>query len=383
MKTLGILIVAVLALSILPTMVMAAGASGSLGGDIGVEEFTPVVFQCGDRVVLDDAIQPWRTSTLGEDLIERNQHYLFEGERYEVDALVFDKNKVEEDVVDMVLADEISNPIDAAFEGNCYKVAESDINFSDCNARIDEQTLTSYDPSTMQAWRCFIDIQPTEQMAGEYWMAVRATSGLTGEEGIYDEVAKWYINPEITINVDGALDFSGVRPGTAKYSTVLVTNDAEGGVLLDMFITGKNWPTADTAPLGRCWDAGTSQLVNYLPLSAFSYYAENGDYSTRDDAATDLNNYDSGTTRTVDSEGYVNIQRQLNDGFEEEMFNEAEIIQANPFSVGGPNPGYYANILYPGSVGMSMTFRLMLPEPCYGNFESETDGSIFIWAEAI
>ncbi len=68
------------------------------------------------------------------------------------------------------------------------------------------------------------------------------------------------------------------------------------------------------------------------------------------------------------------------------MFDEAEIIQANlrALPAGGLSPQVWlANILYAGSAGMSVTFRLNLPEPCYGNFESESDGSIFFWGEAI
>ena len=60
------------------------------------------------------------------------------------------------------------------------------------------------------------------------------------------------------------------------------------------------------------------------------------------------------------------------------MFNDAEILQANPLPV-----GYAANLLYAGSSGMSITFRLDLPEPCYGQFESAADGSIFFYGEAV
>ena len=86
-----------------------------------------------------------------------------------------------------------------------------------------------------------------------------------------------------------------------------------------------------------------------------------------------------------DAEGYVNIQRQLNTGFDEAMFNEAEIIQANP--INGGALGYTSNLLYAGSAGMSVTFRLMLPEPCYGNFAAgdgtNAPAGINFWAEAI
>ena len=143
-----------------------------------------------------------------------------------------------------------------------------------------------------------------------------------------------------------------------------------------MFITGKDWyPTGSN--LGRCWD-GTG-FVNYLPLSAFSYYAEQGSYSTRDEIIPKDNGYSS-VIRTVDSEGYVNVNKLINQGFEEKMFDDAELIQA-----GGKvaaNKGYNANTLSSGTTGISMTFKLELPEPCYGNFESGANG-FTIWAEAI
>jgi len=47
---------------------------------------------------------------------------------------------------------------------------------------------------------------------------------------------------------------------------------------------------------------------------------------------------------------------------------------------------YPSNWLYPGSPGMALTFRLDLPEPCYGNFASpmgEDRSGFYIWGEAI
>ena len=260
---------------------------------------------------------------------------------------------------------------------NCVEISHFE-GFDDCNARIDEESITEYNKDTMQAYQCGITILDSEHMQGDVWMTVRACDNEAqgGECGEYDEIQPWFVNPIIELGLDGSLDFEDVRPGTASYSTISVENEAEGGVLLDMFITGKNWPAADT-DLGRCSDGGT--LVNYLPLSAFRYYAEAGAYSTRDDLEHDLGLYSS-VTRNVDAEGYVNINQQLNAGFEEAMFNDAEIIQEA--AINGGDLGYMANVLSPGEV-MGITFRLMMPEPCYGQFESEEDGSIFIWAEAI
>ncbi len=409
--------VALLVLSVMP-VVFAAGAGGNLGGSIGVEEFIPLVFQCGGRVITDDSVQPWRVSDLSQVIIERNQQYLFEGERYSVDVLVFDKNKVQSDDVTLALdGDErctigcsgVNNTCKTTCEQfdsrtiNCvesypgeYDSKSRDEGIEKCNARIDEERLTRFDPQTMKMYTCTVDILDSEHMYGIYDLKAKARSGLTDQEGEYAEVARWFINPVISLSVNGGLDFSDVRPGTSSYSTINLKNTAEGGVILDMFVTGKDWPSSDSN-LGRCqlvnakgYDVD-NQYVNYLPLGAFRYYSENGAYSTRDDLENDLGNYGA-AIRDKDSEGYINLHRQINAGFEENMFDSSEVIQAKQNAIElsdgsscskGESCVYPSNLLYPGSVGMSLTFRLNLPEPCYGNFESQQDGSIFFWGEAI
>lgn len=371
----GILVMAILVMAIAP-LVSAAGIGAGLGGSIGVEEFPPVVWQCGGRVVLDDAagIQPWRVSNESEEIVERLNHYIFEGERYEVDVVVFDKNKIEEINVDLVLTPETSGDV---IMGNCEPIDMKDVNFEDCNAGIGEEEILIPEEDTMAAYRCFIDIPGAEIAAGEYWLSVQAIDDAEADAGEFAEIELWTVNPEIGLDVIGDLAFDEVRPGTASYSTVLVKNPSDGGVILDMFIAGKNWgavPDAD-GKIGRCKD-GTS-LVNFLPLSAFRYHATNGAYSTRNDVAKD-SGYSS-VLRDKDAEGYVNINYLINDGFEENMFKDAEIIQAAPIDSG--DLGYAANLLTAGGPGMSMTFRLILPEPCYGEYEA--DEGIVIFGEAV
>lgn len=465
-------------------VVTGYGTGGGIDGGVFVEDFEPIVWQCGERAVLDEDIQPWRVSgstctswtptdfscdgslaypadrdcwtdagcTLGagnccednptlkgcynqssicsnydrENLIERNQQYLFEGERYEVEVVVFDKNKIEAVDTKLILTEELiceeectydescavacgvscgtnqtcsdacvagcttCADVCEAFEGgeiNCQEISVTD--FDRCNARIDEEEISTFDPMTMQAFKCSIDILDSEHMYGILDMVVLAENTFTDMEGWYDEGARWFMNPIISLNVEGFIDFETIRPGTSSYSEpIVIENFAEGGVLLDMFITGKNWYSVGPE-LGRCWDG--SNYVSYIPLDSFRYYTENGGFSTRDDLEHDggtgkpagVNVYDANVVRNVDSEGYVNIHKQLNDGFEENMFNEAEILQANPIVLPNSAIAYSANLLYPGSVGMSMIFRLDLPEPCYGEYEASSDGGFFIWAEAV
>jgi len=363
-------------------MAFGAGVGGSLGGGVVIEDFDPIVWQCGDRVVLDEGVQPWRVSDDNESLIERINNYLFEGERYEIDVVVFDKNKIDDDSAVLLLDNLNTSAVD--FENNCVEIDQTNVTFADCNARIGEESITVFDDLTMQAYRCFIDVQPSDTMYGEYEMSVVATSALTSLEGEYDEIVRWFMNPIISLTIGGDLTFLNTdgtdpRPGTSSYANTFISNDAEGGVVLDMFITGDDWPGANAAPLDRCWDG--TQFVNYLPLESFSYYAENGAYSTRDDLG-----HDSGYSSVVrtpagtDPEGYVNINQLINAGFEEAMFDDAEILQAGGPVIGAF--GYRANVLNPGST-MSLTFRLDLPEPCYGEFESPPGGGFQIWGEAI
>ena len=374
-KEIALMAMALLVMAVVPS-VLAAGIGTGFGGGIIVEEFQPIVWQCGDRILTDEEIQPWRVSEMGTPLVERANSYLFEGEIFSIDVVVFDKNKIQDVVVDLFLESYDGDDL----EINCVPMDLDEGQFRKCNARIGEETITAFDSSTMQAYVCTVTVAESEVMYGEYSMYVQADDG--NEIGMYDELADWFMNPIISLDTgDAALDFEDVRPGTASYDTVQLRNEAEGGVLLDMFIAGKNWYSLDDGGnLGRCYDKdrGTGgSLVNYLPLSAFTYYAENGAYSTRQDALRD-NGYSS-VRRAKDAEGYVNINYQINDGFDEAMFDDAEIIQAGTPVYRGL--GYRANVIYPGSTGMAITIRLMLPEPCYGEFEAEE--GITFWAEAI
>ncbi len=346
------------------------GSSSTIGGTVGVEDFPLKVWQCGDRILKDEDVQPWRYSRDSEMLMERNNNYLFEGETYQVDVLVMDKNKIDEVKVDVV------------FEGvnnlslNCVPTGKQ--NFPNCNAMIDEESV-DWDANLMEMYTCIIEVPDSSIAYGEYEVKVIASDyGGTAE---YDETSVMFINPLISVDVSGLLDFSGVRPGTSEYSNVQVTNLAEGGVILDMFILGEDWDSTDPVQ-GRC-NQGNGILLNQLPLSAFRYYVENGAYNSRGDRQIDMDNYDPAVVRNADAEGYLNIHRNLNGGFDEDMFAEAEILQENEIAVAGVPGGeiWAANWLYPGSTGMTLTFRLTLPEPCYGNYQN-LDGFTII-GEAI
>jgi cysteine-rich repeat protein len=356
---------------------------GTICGNITTEEFPPIVWQCGDRIMTDENVQPWRFSYENDFLYERAGNYLFEGEKFTVDVVVFDKNKIQDVVVDLILdssPESVERAEDAEYSVNCV---EAEVNFTNCNARIGEEKITRFDRYTMQGYECSITILDSEHMYGDYWLTVLADDKINS--GVYNEMTPLWLNPFISLNIDGGLFFENTRPGTSSYTQVSITNEAEGGVALDMFITGERWYPSG-GKLGRCmgidgYGQETGVLQNYISLGAIRYYAENGAFTTRYDEEVDNQDYYSGLTRDVDSEGYVNLNPQLNEGFQESMFDEAEIIQAGGSAVekNGKEYGYRANVLNSGS-RMALTLRLDYPEPCYGNFDA---GKIYLWGEAI
>ena len=202
-------------------------------------------------------------------------------------------------------------------------------------------------------------------MYGQYWITVEATDG-DGLSGTMAENEYFFLNPVIALSIDGDMEFTEVRPGTDSYSsTMLVGNDADdsSGVMMDMFISGTDF--YDSSSYGtRCPD------TNQLSLSAFRYYVTNGAYNS----AQDLNVDPVDGDRDTDAEGYTNIDYGIGFNNPDPFYDNMEILQAQPIV-----PYYTANLLAPGAE-MAVTFKLSLPEPCTGNFDT---GSIYFWGEAI
>ncbi|MFC1768996.1 hypothetical protein ACFLZX_04500, partial [Nanoarchaeota archaeon] len=102
------------------------------------------------------------------------------------------------------------------------------------------------------------------------------------------------------------------------------------------------------------------------------YYATNGDYHTGRDNTRD------------DIEGYVGIPYETGD-----ENNRAPIISGNNpieeiVQIGfglpwGVHTYFAGNIISPGDE-IAITFRLVLPEPCNGDF---SDGQIYFWGTAV
>jgi len=350
--------------SIMPVAFAASVGSG-VGVDIQTEDFPPLVWMCDDRVVYDDATEPGRVSEDGTRLVERINNYAFEGEQIHWRVLVMDKNGIEkiEDVF-ATIGDSQGEGND--IEANCDFVDKAYQVEDECNARILEEDLTGDDLSEVAGYYdCTLTVETPESMYGEYWVTVEATD-LDGLSGTMDENEYWFFNPVIAISVDGDLAFEDVRPGTSSYSeTVLVGNDADdgSGVMLDMFISGTDFYDSSSSG-AKC------PTTNQLTLDNFRYFVTNGAYSSIDDDNDDAVDGD----RDTDVEGYTNIDYGIGFNDPDPFYTNMEILQDQ--QVG---PYYTANLLAPGAE-MALTFRLDLPEPCNGDFDT---GSIYFWGEAI
>jgi hypothetical protein len=184
---------------------------------------------------------------------------------------------------------------------------------------------------------------------------------LFGNFGYMDEVEHWFLNPSVSLEIQGGLNFNSLRPGTTEYSgNVILTNGAEAGsgVLLDMFISGTDFYDSSSSG-AKC------PTTNQLSLNRIEYYATSGAYSTLEDMEIG---------RTCDEEGYckINYGRGFHDP--NRFYDKNEIIQDE--KVG---PYYTSNLLAPGA-DMSIIFRVEVPEPCVGSFDS---GRVYFWGEAV
>jgi len=385
--------------------------------NIPVEQFPPHVWMCDHRIVTDDNTEPGRitpaicvatyytnqsacsaggavwvdgictvptlttkaacnnfgnTWVVTNELVERVNNYAFEGEQITWNVLVMDKNKIDQNI-DVYATIGSTQGSGNDIEVNCVRtsgVCTTDLLLS-CNARIDEERFTNC--SQLEGigdfFQCTYTVEDPENTYGKYWLTVDAKDG-EGNLGTMAENENWFLNPTIALSIDGDMTFSsadghdGVRPGTDAYSsTMLVGNDADpnSGVMMDMFISGTDFYDSSSSG-ARC------PTTNQLTLDHFSYFATNGAYSTKNPYGPDY----SGPT--ADLEGYKGIIYGIGFNNPNPFYNHAEIIPAQEVA-----PYYTANLLAPGAE-MAITFKLSLPEPCTGNFDT---GSVYFWGEAI
>ena len=360
-KLLSILTMALLVFAIAPA-VLAVSVGTGVPVSIGTKDFAPLVWMCDHRVMYDDNTEPGRISLGGQTLVERINNYAFEGEQISWKVLVMDKNGINkvQDVFGTVGSKQgAGNDI----EVNCREDLSTTTILDSCNARILEEKLTTFNPAVMRYYDCTFTVETSESMYGEYWITVEAVD-LSGLSGTMAENEYFFLNPVIALSIDGEMTFEDVTPGTEAYSnTLLVGNNADSGsgVMMDMFISGTDF--YDSASSGAM-----CPTTNQLALSNFRYFATNGAYSTSNDLGVGRG------ANAKDAEGYVGIGYGIGFNNPNKFYDGYEILQAA--QVG---PYYTANLLAPGAE-MAITFKLSMPEPCNGNFDS---GNIYFWGEAV
>jgi hypothetical protein len=382
-------------------------ASGSTGVSITPEDIVPRIWSCADRLVVDDSVNPGRSTTAG-DLSDRVNNYAFEGEQIEWTVLVMNENGVTE--IDQVVGtvDPLTQGVGGDIEVACQPVVGVPASLgggttipASCNAQIDGNSLTgdTLDVTTQVFYTCTLTVETADSHQGEHFSTIEVFSGLDSDTA--DENEFWFFNPVVGLNVDGAtaaglLDFGTTRPGAVSYSnTITVENGAEAGsgVLLDMFVSGTDFfdpaivgaacPTSNRLRLGDNFaESGDATEATGLiadlddsceintgsteVMDQFCYHATSGAFSTQDDPR-------------ADAEGYVPIV--YGNAFEPTFYNDAEIIAGDPTDLisYGATDYYAGNVLSPGAE-IAMTFKLGLPSPCVGTF---TDGQIYFWGEVI
>lgn len=352
-------ILAIIVLLIAIISVIATDVDQDLGIVINPEEFVPRVFiDPNSRLVLDDFNEPGNISAGGEELIERQHDYAFQGEKILWDVLVWDKNS-DDKIADVYIKLRMLSQPESYMQVNCYGITTSGLQNLTGLLYEGEEQIT-WNDDTMDWYSCELTVESPGSMQGEYLMTAEAID-VDGLKGMAFEEETWFMNPVIALGVTGNIAFGEVRPGSViKSSTVTVGNAAESGsgVMMDMYIAGSDFYD-QTSSGALC------PTSNVLALTNFRYYASSGAYSTCSNAGSDAECYD-------------NIPYFLTGAANPGNNNMKRIIDGStPLTLGEYPPG---NVLSPGSE-MSMNFKLSLPEPCNGN--SFSDGAIKIVGEAV
>ncbi len=387
-KLFGTLIVAMLIVAMVPVVALPAAVSGGLNVNIGVTTDPPKVYlDPNARLLMSEVEDGGRVQ-----LVDRQGNYAFTGEQLIWDVLVYDRNGVEDinDVIVILTPDDepVQCDLDCIEEGcEIYSCAGED-----CMCAADAMDLCGFDPAdsvevecvmstrtgedpiaprdnegnpivwdetTMQWYTCTFTVEPG--MDGEYWV-VAAAHDSTCLWNVFDESEYWYFNPDLSLEIiPGEINFNNVIPGTRAYSnTIRVKNAAEdgSGVIFRLGISGTDLYDASNS-YARC---GTSNL---LELTNFGYFATMGSFSTYNNiGVTDLEGYDNINYENEDFSAMIT-------GPDGDIYGREWVIDAN----GG---------LVQEGADVAITFRLDLPKPCVGNWDtgSGPEGSfIMFWAE--
>jgi len=255
----------------------------------------PHIFKCGNVSFIEDCVEEGRISGCNDPLIERRTNYweewgkinswkyLFEGEQIHWDVLVMDYNRIEnlEGVYGTIGS--MKGP------GNDIEVecepSEKVIPLDSCELGEFEDEITSFNPRTMKYYDCLFTVETPDSMEGFYWTTIE-TEDMEGFRAAMDEGEWIFANPVISLSINDSIKFENLTPGKTAYSNeITLSNDVEmgSGVILDMFISGTDFYSAEE--FSYCPE---KQKLN---LSRFSYYAENGNYSTLNDLEIGRSNF--------------------------------------------------------------------------------------------
>lgn len=363
---------AFLALSVLP-LVVAEEATAPVDGGVIVG---PEDVECSDPEMYTDATQrSWfpndqtiytadiygepDTSLYGDAFYEVPQRgdYAFTGETVIYHVLVEDKNGADD--IDSVLIQ-----MDGTGIGSCLEIAvptdaavssATDGRYTTWPAyAVAKYGISAWDADTMSLYGCTAIIQSGWSGASEFNIA--ATDGAeTSDDCIPVTVTSVWsdsliLNPALALSVANSIDFGSVTPGsTATSNTIYLTNVGTEGVVMDMYIASDDYFTDPANPAAIC---GTGNGIRY---DRFKYYATKG-------------SLDSGNNNNL----YPGLGED--DGICAAQADEFTLLPSHSGEIG--DMCRIINYLEDGSLlsqgqSMSLTFRLMVPSPCEGEF---TDG---------
>ena len=306
-------------------------------GSIDEDCFPTMIEECNYKIYYEN------------ETITREGNYAFEGEQIEWKLLVIKQHGIKNiENVKIELQPSQGSSIQVVCTLN-HILLSNEIIDPKCNAGREKpgsENTTAY-------YTCNYVVGEPPNTKGNYSVSARVKD-LNGSTESKD-LESWFLNPIVSIIVNGRVNFGTVQPGTTAYSSLIeMGNGAELGsdVKMNMFISGTDFVSNN--PDAICPDNNTLKLTN------FAYYASIGNYSTINESR-------------ADQEGFILIGH---DGlFSNNFYNSHEIIQKGTFK----NHYWDANILEPGEM-QTLIFRLKLPQPCHGSF---VNGTLYFWGEIV
>ena len=284
------------------------------------------------------------------------QNYVFAGETVDYYVLVSDSNGVNDiDNVQITLDD-------GTAIGACAAINLSGQGVPSCGVAYDAAAFgKAFDSATDKVYICkfIVPQSPPNWAKGEQEIRVQVTDGANLNLGCtpttveLDEADKLYLNPTLSLKADGMVQFGTVSPGTvATSNSIYLENENIGqensGVVMDVYIASDDYFTDSTTPGTALCPTG-----NGIKYDRFSYYATKGSLNS---GANDNQYYALGETDGCKANDDEFTTLPSHSG---EISDMCRIIN---WQNGG-------SLLTQGAE-MSIKFRLSVPNPCVGNFDT-------------